>query len=129
MADGLDVVAVGILHEPTVVVGMIGGPEAGPAIVLAACGQSGRGRNQTNHAEYRNLLGDRARPDRAGQRSRLTRAHLGRPIRLTPPSSTTFVSRQSIVLDDKTIRKIPLTTQSATVESVKHCRSLHRRVE
>jgi hypothetical protein len=38
MADGLDVVAVGILHEPAVVVGMIGGPEAGLAIVLAAGG-------------------------------------------------------------------------------------------
>src|SRR6202040_212769 len=42
MADGLDVVAVGILHEPAVVVGMIVGPEAGLTIVLAAGGQSGR---------------------------------------------------------------------------------------
>src|ERR1700720_1647410 len=41
MADGLDVVAVGILHEPAVVVGMIVGPEAGLTIVLAAGGQSG----------------------------------------------------------------------------------------
>jgi hypothetical protein len=33
MADGFDVVEVGILHEPAVVVGVIFGPEAGLAIV------------------------------------------------------------------------------------------------
>jgi hypothetical protein len=38
MADGLDVVAVGILHEPAVVVRAVVGPEAGLAIVLAASG-------------------------------------------------------------------------------------------
>jgi hypothetical protein len=41
MADGLDVVAVGILHETAVVVGMILGPEAGLAIVGAARRESG----------------------------------------------------------------------------------------
>src|ERR1700720_3958713 len=41
MADGLDVVAVRIFDEPPVVVGMIGGPEAGLAVVFAAGGQSG----------------------------------------------------------------------------------------
>src|SRR5271169_1280117 len=40
MADGLDVVAVGILHEPAVVVGGIVGPEARLAIVRAAGRQS-----------------------------------------------------------------------------------------
>src|SRR5713101_3688688 len=41
MADGLDVVAIRILHEPAVVVGMVFWPEAGLAIVLATGGQSG----------------------------------------------------------------------------------------
>src|SRR5216683_2708228 len=41
MADGLDVVAVGILHEPAVVVGSIVWPETGLAIVRASGGESG----------------------------------------------------------------------------------------
>src|SRR5208283_1383603 len=39
MADGFYVVAVGILHEPAVVVGVILRPETGLAVVLAARGQ------------------------------------------------------------------------------------------
>src|SRR5713101_3583727 len=41
MADGLDIVAVRILHESAVVVGVILGPEAGLAVVRAAGGQRG----------------------------------------------------------------------------------------
>src|SRR5260370_2241814 len=40
MANGFDVVVIGIFHESAVVVGGIVGPEAGLAVVLAASGQS-----------------------------------------------------------------------------------------